>query len=302
VKILVMGGEGMLGHKMFQTLASRFSDVACTIYGSLEDDIYSRIELFHGTSTFERVNAADVPALQQLLREVEPDVVVNCIGIVKQRPEAKDYIPSITLNSLLPHVLAGTLRPWGGRVIHFSTDCVFDGKRGGYSEDDPSSAEDLYGKSKYLGEVAAGNAVTFRTSIIGRELAHFKSLLEWLLSQNHKTVKGFTRALYSGVTTNHMAQFVGDVIEQHPQLSGLYHLVTRAVSKHDLLCMLRDAYGLDIEVIPDDSFFCDRSMQGDKLRQAIGYSCPPLDELVVRLAADQTPYARWRECPPADTC
>jgi dTDP-4-dehydrorhamnose reductase len=160
-------------------------------------------------------------------------------------------------------------------------------------EDDPSDAEDIYGKTKYLGEVSARNAVTLRTSIIGRELTHFKSLLEWFMRQNHSKVPGFTRAFYSGVTTNYLAEVVGNVIQDYPKLSGLYQVTAQTISKCELLCLLRDSFNLDIEVIPDEAFFSDRSMKGDKFMEATGYISPPWSELAAQLANDPTPYQSW---------
>jgi dTDP-4-dehydrorhamnose reductase len=179
-------------------------------------------------------------------------------------------------------------------VIHFSTDCVFSGREGNYTEESPSDAEDLYGKSKYLGEVTAGNALTLRTSIIGRELANFRSLLEWLISQDGKTVRGFRRVVYSGVTTNYLAQLVGNLITDHPALSGLYQVTSPPVSKHDLLCMIRDAYGLTIDIVPDEREVSDRSMVGEKFRKATGYPPPEWPGLIKQLVSDPTPYRDWR--------
>jgi dTDP-4-dehydrorhamnose reductase len=236
----------------------------------------------------------DFQALGSLLRERKPEFIVNCIGIVKQREAAKAAIPSITLNALLPHKLAEFAADWGGRVIHFSTDCVFNGRRGNYTEEDPSDAEDLYGKSKYLGEVSGSNALTLRTSIIGRELAQFQSLLEWFLAQKGKTVRGFRRVLYSGVTTNYIAQLVGNLIADHPSLSGLYQVTAPPISKHDLLCRLKEAYRMDVEIVPDEKEVSDRSMVGEKFVRATGYRLPEWDDLVARLANDPTPYDTWR--------
>ena len=289
--ILVLGGEGMLGHKVFQNLANRFPGTKCTIFGSLSDPFYRAIPLFKPEATIERVNAMDLPALLQLLEKEKPDYLINCIGIVKQRDEGKMAIPSITINSLLPHRLAEWGMSWGGRLVHFSTDCVFSGRKGNYNEDDPSDAEDLYGKSKYLGEVAdRPDALTLRTSIIGRELSNFKSLLEWFLEQNGKKVKGFKRVIYSGVTTNYIAELVGKIISDHPNLSGLYQVTAPSTTKHDLLVRIRDAYKLDIDIVPDDSEISDRSMIGDRFRKATGYKEPTWDELMEQLVKDSMPY------------
>lgn len=294
MRILVLGGTGMLGHKMFQVLKERFPDTFCAIRNSKRDERLTKISLLQSENVIDGVNAEDFASLQKMLVERRPEWIVNCVGIVKQRAEAKAALPSVALNALLPHWLADRCLAWGGRLIHISTDCVFSGKVGGYTEDSPSDAEDLYGRTKYLGEVAAENAITLRTSIIGRELFHRESLLEWLLSQEKKRVMGFRRAFYSGVTTNHLAEVVGDIIQLHPRLSGLYQVTSQTISKRDLLCLLRDAYRLEVEIAPDDAFHCDRSMLGDRFRRATGYVCPPWPKLVAQLASDPTPYQHWR--------
>ena len=290
MKILVLGATGMLGHKMLQVLGVRFPHTQGTIHGSVNEGPLAQMRLFSDQQLIGYVDAENFPALSAMLRRIAPDVIVNCIGVIKQRSDAKASLPSITINALLPHRLAEVCGEWGGRLIHFSTDCIFSGTRGNYSEADASDAEDLYGKSKYLGEVVADNAITLRTSIIGRELSHHKSLLDWFLSQNHSTVRGFKRAMYSGVTTNHLAEVVADLIEHHPHLSGLYQVVGQTISKYDLLCLLRDAWGMDVEITPDETFVCDRSMVGDKFHQATGYTAPAWPKLVSQLAADTTPY------------
>lgn len=294
MKILVLGGEGMLGHKMYQTLLARYPDTACTVARSLKEPFYRKVDLFRNGNVVDRVDAMDFPGLEKTLRGLRSDFVVNCVGVIKQREEATAAIPSITLNSLLPHKLVEIAAGWGGRVIHFSTDCVYSGKRGMYSEEDPSDAEDLYGKSKFLGEVAAGNALTLRTSIIGRELSNFKSLLEWFLAQKGKTIKGFRKVIYSGVTTNFMATLVGNLLEDHPALSGLYQVTAPPITKYELLRRLKEAYHLDVEILPDDREVSDRSMVGKKFLRATGYRSPDWDGLVAQLANDPTPYEAWR--------
>jgi dTDP-4-dehydrorhamnose reductase len=291
--ILVLGGEGMLGHKMFQVVSTRFPGTRCTIFGAMSDPFYRAIPLFKPEVTIEKTNAMDLPGLQNVLEREKSDFIINCIGIVKQRDEGRMAVPSITINALLPHLLAEWAAQWGGRVIHFSTDCVFSGKKGHYTEDDLSDAEDLYGKSKYLGEVATANAVTLRTSIIGRELSQFKSLLEWFLAQKGKKVKGFRRVIYSGVTTNYLSEIVGHIISEHSGLSGLYQVTAPPISKYDLLCRLREAYALDVEIVPDDSEASDRSMMGNRFRRMTGFSEPSWDELIAQLTNDKTPYGDW---------
>lgn len=295
MEILVLGGTGMLGHKMFQRLRERFPETYCTIRGAVRGAELEHVELFQAGNVCEYVDAADFAALQHLLRVRQPKVIVNCMGIVKQRREAQEALPSILVNALLPHRLAETCRAWGGRLIHISTDCVFSGRRGEYGETDITDAEDLYGRTKALGEIAEpANVLTLRTSIIGRELFHFQSLLEWFLAQDKARVRGYQRAMYSGTTTTELAAVVGDIIKHHSRLTGLYQVTGPTLSKYELLSLLRDAYALDVEVIPDNELFCDRSMNGEKFCAATGYVSAGWPQLAKELAGDETPYEQWR--------
>jgi dTDP-4-dehydrorhamnose reductase len=292
--ILVLGATGMLGHKIFQHLRDRFPHTYGAIRGSIDDSRLRHIGLFRSGNVIERFNATDGIALAKLLIEQQPKVIVNCAGIVKQKAESSDAIVSISTNSLLPHQLVEISKPWAARVIHFSSDCVFSGRSGNYTEDDISDAEDLYGKSKSLGETTAGNSLTLRTSMIGRELFGACSLLEWFMAQDHSRVRGYRRAIYSGTTSNQLAQLVGDLIESHPGLAGLYQVTGPPISKYDLLSLARDAYGLDIEISPDDTLSCDRSMCGEKFRTATGIVSPAWPQLFENLVRDTTPYKQWR--------
>jgi dTDP-4-dehydrorhamnose reductase len=294
-KIMVLGGAGMLGHKMFQVLRERFASTFCTVRGDIRKPPFDCVELLQGDDIVPGVDVTDFAALEAILSAFRPEYVVNCVGVIKQRAEAVSPISSITINSLLPHKLAQTAAHWGGRVIHFSTDCIFSGKRGGYTEEVHSDAEDLYGKTKFLGEVAVANALTLRTSIIGRELTEHRSLLDWFLAQNHKTVRGYRRVIYSGVTTNYLAELVASIIQKHPGLNGLYQVASEPISKYDLLCLLCEVYRLDVRIEPDDLEVSDRSMSCDRLREAIAYKCPPWPVLARQLAEDNTPYEKWIE-------
>jgi dTDP-4-dehydrorhamnose reductase len=295
MEILILGGSGMLGHKLFQYLRKRCPGTYCTIRGRINDSALRNVDLFHNGGVVENIDAGAFAALEQLILENKPKVVVNCIGIVKQRNEATRAAPSIAVNALLPHQLAELCDRWGGRLIHFSTDCVFSGEGGPYEEESFADSDDLYGCTKFLGEVATGRAITLRTSIIGRELVHRESLLEWFLRQNHKQIFGYTRAMFSGVTTNYMASVVESLAKEHSNLSGLYQVASAAISKYELLCLLRDTYRLDVEITPDPGFFCDRSMKGEKFTKATGSIPPPWPKLVADLANDDTPYDKWRQ-------
>jgi dTDP-4-dehydrorhamnose reductase len=293
--VLVLGGTGMLGHKIFQRVGARIPGTWCMVRGSEKETDVLAPGLLDNGKVIHDIEAANWSALEGLLNQSRPKVIVNCVGIIKQRSEAKDAVSSIEINSLLPHKLAKLCACWGGRLIHFSTDCVFTGKRGHYTENDLSDAEDMYGKTKYLGEVSSEpNAITLRTSIIGRELTQFQSLLEWFLAQNGRSIQGYTRAFYSGVTTNYLADVVAGLIKDFPGLTGLYQVTGQTISKFDLLCLLRTAYELNIEIVPNEDDFCDRSMLGNKFEHATGYQTPPWTELVTQLVEDTSPYKDWR--------
>lgn len=293
MRIVVLAGHGMLGHKVFQVLGQAFPDTWCTLRGRITDLPYRGIDLYRPGNVLEDVDAMDLAGLEARLAEVRPDYVVNCVGVIKQRPGAVDPVPCITLNSLLPHRVATAAAAWGGRLVHFSTDCVFDGKKGQYTEEDPSTATDLYGRTKFLGEVHAPNALTIRTSFIGRELSAYGGLLEWFRSQDGKSVGGYVRAMYSGVTTNHIAAVLVRILLERPELTGLYQVAGDTIAKHDLLVKLRDAYGLNITINAADADAADRTIVGAKFVAETGITTPGWDQLIAELVADPTPYEEW---------
>lgn len=291
--IMILGGAGMLGHKLFQTLSTIFPEVACTVRAPRESRL-ARLPLFSGRDVTWGMDARNWPALSALLRARRPAVVVNALGIIKQRAAAHDPLPSIQINALLPHQLAALVNEWGGRLIHISSDCVFSGHGSHYRETDLTDAVDLYGRSKALGEVTDRSwALTLRTSMIGRELSAHQSLLDWFLAQNHGVVTGYLRVIYAGSTTNELSRIIADVITRHPALHGLYHVASPAIAKHDLLRLIADAYGLDVRIDPVAEPISDRSLNGDAFTAATGYVSPSWPALVADLAADPTPYTEW---------
>jgi dTDP-4-dehydrorhamnose reductase len=224
------------------------------------------------------------------LAAVRPAAVINCVGLIKQLPSAKSPLPAIGINAHFPHRLARLCQATGARLIHISTDCVFSGRRGRYTEDDPSDAEDLYGRTKFLGEVGGPACLTLRTSIIGRELRGQVALLEWFLQQRGRTVKGYARAIYTGVTTRTLAGVMADLLERHPDLSGLWQVASEPISKYELLQLVNRAFGLGATIERDESFVCDRSLDGSRFRQATGWQPPSWPQMVQELADDPTPY------------
>jgi len=289
-RVLILGGSGMLGHKLWQVLSARL-DVHATVRAS--DLGAPRLGLLDPQRTVTGVMAEAFDTVAEAVAAVRPDVVVNCIGIVKQVREAHDPLASIAMNSLFPHRVAQLCGARGARLIHVSTDCVFSGRAGNYDEGDNPDPVDLYGRSKLLGEVAYGASLTIRTSIIGRELAGASGLLEWFLSQEG-SARGFQRAIFSGLTTQALARILASVIADHPVLTGIRHIASEPISKFDLLALLRDAYGLDVEIVPDDELAIDRSLDGTAFEQDTGCRADPWPDMVAELAADDTPYERLR--------
>ncbi|MGB8214531.1 MAG: SDR family oxidoreductase [Anaerolineales bacterium] len=295
MKILILGGEGMLGHKVFQVLSRRFDT-----YATFRDvnGLWMKFPMYlqaEAGRLLGGVDGMDFETMVHAMEQVQPDVVINCIGIIKQLKEANDPIISLTLNSLLPHRLADLCGAAHARLFHMSTDCVFSGNKGNYTEGDFSDAGDLYGRSKYLGELNREGCLTIRTSIIGRDFLKQNALLEWFLSKRGGTVRGYRNAIYSGFPTQVLARIMGDLIEQHPQLSGLYQIASQPISKYDLLVRLRTAMKLDITIEPYDDPPCDRSLNPAKFLQATNYSIPTWDAMLAELAADPTPYDEWRK-------
>jgi dTDP-4-dehydrorhamnose reductase len=281
VKLLIFGGDGMLGHQLLRQLSARH-DVRATLHQPLA--AYAAHRWFTPENVIDRVDAGDAGRLNEVIGIVAPDAVINCIGIVKQRPDAKSPIPSLEINALLPHRLLESCSRVGARLIHFSTDCVFSGRTGGYRETDTPDPPDLYGRTKLLGEVEGAPGLTLRTSIIGLELARRTGLIEWFLAQQG-AIKGYRGAIYTGLTTLEMARLVGRLLEQHPALHGVWHVASAPITKYDLLVELSAKLGrTDVSIAPDDEFSCDRSMNADRFQAATGYTAPSWDQMLTELA------------------
>jgi dTDP-4-dehydrorhamnose reductase len=291
VRVLVLGATGMLGHKLWQVLRERFDTWATARAGYSECACRG---LFDANRFVGGVDAFDFDSVLRAFAAVHPDVVINGIGIIKQVPAARDAMASLSVNSLFPHRLAALCQAGDARLIHISTDCVFSGRRGMYTEADVSDAEDLYGRTKFLGEVAGSGCLTLRTSIIGRELRTSFGLVEWFLAQAEGQVRGYTRALYSGFTTLALAKMMADVIEHHPQLSGVYQVSSDPISKYELLELLRTAFDLKVVIEPYPDVLVDRTLDRSRFSAVTGFSPPGWQEMVREMAADPTPYRQWR--------
>lgn len=276
-KVLVLGATGMLGNAVLRVFAkSAGFDVMgsvrnAAVLKSLPADMVERVVC--------GVDVENIDSLTGLFARAKPDIVINCVGLVKQLAEADDPLAVIPINALLPHRLARLCAVAGARLIHMSTDCVFAGTKGMYAEVDAPDATDLYGRSKLMGEVDYSNAITLRTSIIGHELSGARSLVGWFLAQEG-SVKGFKRAIFSGLPTVEMARLIRDFVIPNPELHGLYHVSADPINKFDLLKIVAQAYGKSIEIVPDEKFVIDRSLNSNRFRLATGYKPEPWPELV----------------------
>ena len=292
MRILILGGGGMLGHKLVQRFQDHF-DTWTTLRG--EAASMARYGFYDPAKIVSGVDVDAFDTVAAAVRRVRPDAVVNCVGIIKQLAGAKDPILSLTINSLLPHRLHRLCAESGARLIHVSTDCVFNGRKGRYTEDDPSDAEDLCGRTKFLGETAGPGALTLRTSIIGRELAGASGLVEWFLSQRGGRVQGYTRAIYTGFTTEAFAAILRSVLADHPGLHGTLQVSSEPIDKDALLRLLNDAYRARVEIVPADAVRIDRSLDSSRFRALTGFTPAPWSAMVAEMAADPTPYEAWHE-------
>jgi dTDP-4-dehydrorhamnose reductase len=287
MKVLVLGGSGMLGHKATAELAGRFPTVV-TSRAPLPALVTGPAHNVAG------VDATSFDAVRRVIEEQRPAAVLNCIGIIKQAAAATMPIPSIEINALFPHRVAEVCRSIGTRLIHISTDCVFSGRKGMYREEDFPDAGDLYGRTKLLGEVAGEGSLTLRTSIIGRELAGASGLIEWFLSNRGGEVAGYSEAVFSGLTTAELSRVIAHVIEQHPDLTGVYHVSAEPISKLRLLELANAAFGANVRISPSSELRIDRSLDSSRFRAATGWSPPTWETMIREMAADPIPYDEWR--------
>lgn len=279
MKVAVLGASGMIGSAMLRVLAE---EPAWTVVGTVRAD--SDRGYFAESVASRMISGVDLASEDVLVRffsDVRPEVVVNCAGLTKHLPAGNNPLSAVLINSLLPHRLAALSALTGARLIHISTDCVFSGATGGYRETDPADATDVYGRSKSLGEVSGPGLVTLRTSTIGHELHTKYGLLEWFLSQT--ACRGYSRAVFSGLPSVVFARIVRDVVIPDESLSGLYHVAGEPIAKADLLHMLAQAYGVDIDVVPDDSVVINRSLDASLFEKMTGYRAPSWPELIATM-------------------
>jgi dTDP-4-dehydrorhamnose reductase len=288
MKILILGGSGMLGHRLWLNL-SQVHETWVTVRG--DGSQLPDIPEFPKRYIRPHVDSLIFDEVNRALASIQPNLVINCVGLIKQDPLVNDPLFSIKINALFPHQVSLICRTAGIRMIHISTDCVFSGKKGQYVEDDPSDAEDLYGRTKFLGEVAYPHTVTLRTSIVGRELKTRRGLIEWFLSQR-ETINGYRQAIYTGFTTDELSRVILNCVIPRPDLSGVYHVSSNPISKFDLLMLAKEAFGRNVTILPDDGFISDRSLDSTRFRQLTGYKPPTWREMINELRKHSSLYDR----------
>jgi dTDP-4-dehydrorhamnose reductase len=290
MKILILGGSGMLGHRLWINL-SKEHETWVTVRGEASK-VPDKPEFPHKYIRPD-VDVFNFHEVTRALESIQPDLVINCIGLIKQSQLARDPIFTISVNALFPHQVSLICRVAHIRMIHISTDCVFNGKKGNYTENDPSDAEDLYGRTKFLGEVSYPHTITLRTSIIGRELKTQLGLIEWFLAQENE-VHGYQKAIYTGFTTDELSNVIMKYVIPRPDLNGVYHVSSNPISKYDLLMTAKEFFKRDVTILPDEEFVLDRSLDSTRFRQATGYIPPSWPEMIAAMAINSSLYDKLR--------
>jgi dTDP-4-dehydrorhamnose reductase len=281
MKIIVLGATGMLGYQVFKTCLERNITVKAVVRN--KKLLTNHIGINIDSMVYEIDDIKNTNSLENLFKLFQADYVINCIGIVKQSNLAQNFHESIAINSLLPHQLEDLGRIYHFRLIHISTDCVFDGKSSNYKESDLSNANDLYGKTKYLGEVKYGTGITLRTSIIGHEITNKNiGLVDWFLSQS-VSVKGYTKSIFSGLTTTELTKIILDIVIKKEIESGLYQVASAPISKYDLLNLISIVYNKKINIIPSEELIINRSLDGSRFSNIYSYQVPSWPEMLIEM-------------------
>lgn len=286
-KVLILGVSGMLGSSLHRYLSC---NTGIEVVGTVRNDgLKNKLAVMGFNNVISNIDVTDDNALYKLIEREKPHYVLNCIGLIKQLSVSKVHVSSIEINSLLPHKLALVCSELSSKLIHFSTDCVFSGEKGMYKECDLPDTADLYGRSKLLGEVDYGGHLTLRTSIIGHELFSNHSLVDWFLNQQ-TDVKGFSNAVFSGLPTCYLAEFLMEKVFPSKSLSGLYHLSAEPIDKFSLLTLIKDKYQREtyIEKFPD--FRLDRSLDSELIRAEVNWKAPSWEDLIDKMHYEYIEY------------
>lgn len=283
MKILVLGISGMLGHKIFLELQKNTN---LKIFGMLRNAVsYKKVFTKNFEHIIDGMNVENIQDIDEHIKLIQPDFIINCIGVIKQSNLMNEHSKIIQINSLFPHQLAKISTKHNSKLIHFSTDCVFSGNKGMYKESDLEDAKDMYGRSKLIGEIDYDNHLTLRTSMIGHELRTRSSLLEWFLDQKG-SISGFSKAIFSGLPTVTIASVLEKIITNHKNLKGIYHLSADPINKYDLLHLVKRIYSLDIKIKIDQIFLINRSLNSSKFYKDTKIVIPAWEDLIKQMHKD----------------
>lgn len=286
--ILVLGIEGMLGHVVGSVLSKEFNVVG-TSRKSVDANSPVR-QILPYLHIHQNLDVRDEGSIRKVIEALQPAYVINCVGVIKQKLSPASFVDCIEINSSLPHRLSSICEENGSRLVHFSTDCVFSCKPGIkdlLAQPDP---QDLYGRSKLLGELDHENSLTIRTSIVGRQISGSESLFEWFLNQKGKKVSGYTKALYTGVTTKTLAKIIKRIISNEVELHGVWQVASSEISKYDLLNLVNDMLDLGISIEKNSDFECDRRLDGSEFTRRTSIEIPSWSEMIEEFKSDQAVY------------
>jgi len=280
MKILILGGTGMVGHVLIKKL-SRKNNLFAMIREKNNLQVSGFFdEIINKDKCLFIDNINDYSKVSEMIKNLSPDLIINCIGVIKQRDDISNILNMIKINSLLPHMLSKICIKNNIKLIHLSTDCVFSGKKGNYNESDIPDPVDKYGESKLLGEIDDGFSLTIRTSFIGKELFNKKSFLEWVISEKNNQVEGFDNAIYSGLTTNAFADIIQDIISNHSSLNGVWQVSSDSISKFELIKLIDKKFNLNLKINQNSSFICDRSLNSSKFRSKTNIKIPSWEIMI----------------------
>jgi dTDP-4-dehydrorhamnose reductase len=291
MRILILGGNGMIGHKMYQVLSNSYPDTWVLFKKKIGQVAFC--DIFNKDKIIDNFDLVQFDKLNSILDRLSPDVIINAAGITIRRGVDDNKYKSILINSALPHFLDNWTKSNNKRLIHFSTDCVFSGKTGFYNESSLTDAEDVYGRTKALGEVISPNSITLRGSMIGRELENKTELLEWFIKQNETSVKGFTNVIYSGITTIRMANYVHKIISDFPNMHGIYNVSAKSISKFDLVHLFNYFFKKETTIIPENSYTSNKDLDSTKFYKDTGFEKPNWEQLAKELLKDSESNSKY---------
>ena len=287
MRILILGGSGLIGNRLVRTL-DEVADVFATTRKDDSDGFPKK--LLKRNKWITKFEASDFKLVEKKIRESKPDVLINCVGDTKRGLFPKDLSSQMQINSLLPHFLNSLAIDLGVRLVHLSTDCVFSGGKGNYSETFVPDAIDVYGRFKADGEFCNPFNLTLRTSFVGREINSFTNLFEWARRNQNRKIQGFKNVVYSGFTTLAFSTIVKEIIFEKQNLTGLWNVASKPISKLDLLVMLNDSLKYNLDIESNDEVVLNRSLNSEEFKKSTQICIPSWAKMIEDYALDDIWY------------